>query len=197
MATTKKDVTTTDPEHNRLPAAQHDYGMDAGVGMEGAKADEFLIPFFRILQTNSPEVDEGDGKYIHNARPGMILNTATREAYDGKVGIGFVISARDHNFIEFIPRSAGSGFVDVWSPDDPRLPKLREIQLERAARRGFGKLKLSPADANSNEVVEVYKFRSMRDGVDGVRAAEEEDERFTRVGGWLRSLPWQAPNYIP
>jgi exopolysaccharide biosynthesis polyprenyl glycosylphosphotransferase len=33
----------------------------------------------------------------------------------------------------------------------------------------------------------LYKFRSMRDGVDGIRPAEEEDERFTRVGRWLRS----------
>jgi len=33
----------------------------------------------------------------------------------------------------------------------------------------------------------LYKFRSMRDGVDGSRAAEEEDERITRVGRWLRS----------
>jgi exopolysaccharide biosynthesis polyprenyl glycosylphosphotransferase len=33
----------------------------------------------------------------------------------------------------------------------------------------------------------LYKFRSMRDGVDAIRAAEEEDERVTRVGRWLRS----------
>ncbi len=33
----------------------------------------------------------------------------------------------------------------------------------------------------------LYKFRSMRDGADGVRPAEHLDERFTRFGGWLRS----------
>ena len=33
----------------------------------------------------------------------------------------------------------------------------------------------------------LYKFRSMRDGSDGVRPAEEQDERFTRFGGWLRA----------
>jgi exopolysaccharide biosynthesis polyprenyl glycosylphosphotransferase len=33
----------------------------------------------------------------------------------------------------------------------------------------------------------LYKFRSMRVGADGVRPAEEEDERFTRFGSWLRS----------
>jgi exopolysaccharide biosynthesis polyprenyl glycosylphosphotransferase len=33
----------------------------------------------------------------------------------------------------------------------------------------------------------LYKFRSMRDGVDGIRPAEEQDERFTRVGRWLRA----------
>jgi exopolysaccharide biosynthesis polyprenyl glycosylphosphotransferase len=33
----------------------------------------------------------------------------------------------------------------------------------------------------------LYKFRSMRNGVDGVRPASEGDERFTRFGSWLRS----------
>ncbi len=33
----------------------------------------------------------------------------------------------------------------------------------------------------------LYKFRSMCDGADSVRPAEKQDERFTRVGGWLRA----------
>jgi len=33
----------------------------------------------------------------------------------------------------------------------------------------------------------LYKFRSMRNGADGVRPAEAQDERFTRFGSWLRS----------
>jgi exopolysaccharide biosynthesis polyprenyl glycosylphosphotransferase len=33
----------------------------------------------------------------------------------------------------------------------------------------------------------LYKFRSMLDGADGIRPAEQEDERFTRVGRWLRT----------
>jgi len=33
----------------------------------------------------------------------------------------------------------------------------------------------------------LYKFRSMRDGSDTVRPAEEQDERCTRLGSWLRS----------
>ena len=33
----------------------------------------------------------------------------------------------------------------------------------------------------------LYKFRSMREGSDGVRPAEMQDERFTRFGRWLRA----------
>jgi len=33
----------------------------------------------------------------------------------------------------------------------------------------------------------LYKFRTMRQGSDGVRPAEEKDARFTRFGSWLRS----------
>jgi len=37
------------------------------------------------------------------------------------------------------------------------------------------------------ELFTLYKFRSMCDGADGIRPAEKQDERFTRVGGWLRA----------
>jgi len=33
----------------------------------------------------------------------------------------------------------------------------------------------------------LYKFRTMRDGSNGIRPAEERDERFTRFGSWLRA----------
>jgi exopolysaccharide biosynthesis polyprenyl glycosylphosphotransferase len=37
------------------------------------------------------------------------------------------------------------------------------------------------------KIFTLYKFRSMYEGVDGERAASEDDERCTRIGRWLRA----------
>ena len=47
---------------------------DQSQGMENLTKDDLSIPFFKILQSNSPEVVEGDVK------PGMIINSASGEA---------------------------------------------------------------------------------------------------------------------
>ena len=49
--------------------------------------DDLALPYVRILGQLSAQVNEGDGKYIEGAKPGMIYNTVTSEIYDGKKGI--------------------------------------------------------------------------------------------------------------
>ena len=48
---------------------------DKNQGMENLTKDDLSIPFFKILQSNSPEVVEG------NIKPGMIVNSASGEAF--------------------------------------------------------------------------------------------------------------------
>ena len=64
-----------------------DFEADAGAGMENVTADDLQIPFLSILQSNSPQLDESEGKYIDGAKAGMILNTVTNEIFDGKIGL--------------------------------------------------------------------------------------------------------------
>jgi hypothetical protein len=75
-------------------------------------ADEQTIPFLKILQPLSPAVQEdGDGA-ISGARPGMFLNSATEQLYDGKVGITIVPITHERNFTEWKPKRGG--FVKNW-----------------------------------------------------------------------------------
>lgn len=128
--------------------ADYDFGEDAGAGMEDVKKDEFLIPFLRILQSNSPQVDEASGAYLPGAKASMILNTGTNELYDGKTGVEFVPVHRDHGFVEWTPRDAGGGFVGLRSEEDPAVLALRKEQ------GNFGKLKTT----TGTEIVEVYSL---------------------------------------
>jgi hypothetical protein len=126
-----------------------EYAEYAGHGMQDIGRDEQLIPMFRLLQSNSPQCEEGGPKYIPGAKPGLILNTATNQLYKR---MEFIICWRDHNFVEYVPRDAGGGFVGLHDPTDEFIAQLREAQGE------FGKLKVNPENDQSNEIQETYYF---------------------------------------
>ena len=66
------------------------FGDDAAKGFENMTQDDMALPFVRILGQLSPQVTDGDAKYIEGAKPGNIYNTVTSELYDGKKGIKII-----------------------------------------------------------------------------------------------------------
>ena len=48
-------------------------------GFDNMTQDDLALPFVRILGQLSPQVTEGDSKFIDGAKPGMIYNTVTSE----------------------------------------------------------------------------------------------------------------------
>ena len=63
------------------------FGDDLSKGFENMTQEDMALPFVRILGQLSPQVTEGDAKYISGAKPGMIYNTVTSECFDGKKGM--------------------------------------------------------------------------------------------------------------
>lgn len=124
-----------------LPATI-DFGNDAGMGMETVSQDDLQIPFVKLLQSNSPEVDPESG--VPNARQGMFLNTATQQLYDGKEGFQFVPIYLDKKYVEWVPQDKGGGLVAQYDPNDPMVvEELKKV----------GKYK-SIVLANGNELIE-------------------------------------------
>lgn len=104
--TTKKDVMALDFTH------------DIGAGMEGTDKESFSIPFLRVIQKTSPEVDEADAKYNSKAKPGMLVNSVTGELFNGKEGITFLPCAFQRRFIRWGERgSDDSGFKGELLPE--------------------------------------------------------------------------------
>jgi len=98
-------------------AIPQDFMQYAGMGMETADKDSFAIPFLRVIQKMSPEVDESDAKFMEDAKPGMLLNTVTRELYDGKKGVVILPVVFQRRFIHWGARgSEGAGFKGEFSP---------------------------------------------------------------------------------
>jgi hypothetical protein len=96
------------------------FGNDTAKGFENMTQEDLALPFLRILGQLSPQVTEGDAKYIASAKPGMIYNTVTSELYDGKKGIRVIPCYYKKDFPEWSDRGDGPGApVAVHLPNSP------------------------------------------------------------------------------
>lgn len=129
-----------------LPAG-FDYGDKAGIGAEDITSEDFLLPFLRIIQPNSPQLNKRHEKYIKGSEAGMFFNVSTSKLYPGEDG-GFTVHLcfKTRSYAEFIPRDQGGGFVGQHEPDSDLVVKLRQKQG-----------KFMPLETgNSTELIETY-----------------------------------------
>ena len=73
-----------------------------GQGFENQTREDLTIPVIKLLQGLNPEVKDGRGKI------GQLFNSVTEEVSDELL---FVPAISAHEMVEFVPRSAGGGFV--------------------------------------------------------------------------------------
>lgn len=92
-------------------------------------AQDNTTPFLGILQPMSPQLEENKPEFIEGAKKGWLFNTATKELWDGKIGVDVIAFGFQRVFNEWIPRTSGGGFVATYDlNDDIRLTaKPREI----------------------------------------------------------------------
>jgi hypothetical protein len=97
-----------------------DVAGSAGSGLEGADKDSFAIPFLRVIQKMSPQVDEADAAFMPNAKPGMFINSVTNELISGTDGVEFLPCAFQRRFLRWGPRGGGGngGFKGEFLPED-------------------------------------------------------------------------------
>lgn len=137
MATKKKTKKTATKnavakrDKGKLPALASMYERDAGAGFEYADADSYAIPFLVVLQKMSPQCDDDQDAYIKGAKPGMFLNTATQEIYDGKVGVVLVPCSFRRQMVEWVPRDEGGGFRGSYDVDDVDFASLSRDESGR------------------------------------------------------------------
>jgi len=148
MATKKKDE-----KQEVAPAAERgvsthvntDYGDQAGRGMEQTDQSDLKIPYLGVLQKGSPECDETDDAYVEGAKPGMLINSVTKELFDGKTGVVFVPAHKAHCFVEWKPRDQGGGLVARHD---------KNSELVHACKKASGKTYGTIPTDEGNELVE-------------------------------------------
>ena len=85
------------------------FEADADKGSQNMGQDDLALPFLKVLGQLSPEVNERDGKHVEGAKPGMILNTVTKEIYDGTEGINVLPAHYERKLVEWQDRGDSKG----------------------------------------------------------------------------------------
>ena len=110
------------------------FGDDLQKGFENMTQEDMALPFVRILGQLSPQVTDGDAKYIDGAKPGMIYNTVTSELFDGKKGFKVIPCYYKKDYPEWSDRGDGPG-----APVATHLPNSPVIQT---GKRDGSKIRL-------------------------------------------------------
>lgn len=112
-------------------------------GFEETSSDTYKVPFLKILQKQSDEIDKSEPVYVEGVEAMQYFNTATKQSYDN---IKVVILKIVHNLI-------------VWKPDRGGLVGIFDKAQENdivARREGPFKF-----DAEANEVDDTISFYMM------------------------------------
>jgi len=87
----------------------------AGAGAENVTSQDVSLPFLKILTNNSPQVTQGDSKFIENARPGQVINTVLNKLYNGKDGFKVVPCFYKFEYVEWADRGKADSLAPVNS----------------------------------------------------------------------------------
>jgi hypothetical protein len=99
-------------------------------GFENVGANDIALPFLKVLGQLSPQVTQGDSKFLPDARPGMIYNTVTNQLYDGQKGIQVVPCYYKLQYIEWRDRGSerSNAPVNIYSSDSDIMSKTTRAE---------------------------------------------------------------------
>ena len=89
------------------------FEADANAGSQNMTQEDLALPFLKVLGQLSPEVNKQNAKFISGAQPGMIVNSVTKELYDGAKGIQVIPVHYERQYVEWQERGAGSAGAPV------------------------------------------------------------------------------------
>lgn len=102
-------------------------------GQEDFAMSDLATPYLAILQTNSPQVNPTNEKYIDGASAGMIFNTITGQTFlslaipnkAAPEGVLVICVKMIKRMIEWVSRDNGGGFVAAYELNDPVIRTLK------------------------------------------------------------------------
>lgn len=97
---------------------------DSQRGSEQVTAEDLVIPRLEILQSLSPEVEEDKPEYIKGAKPGMLINSVTKQIYGNEV---FVVPVHyTKQWLVWKARAKGGGFFGSYPNPDEAADRVKK-----------------------------------------------------------------------
>ena len=90
---------------------------DAAAGFENVKTTSLALPILKLLQNGSGEAQRRNQNYVEGAEPGMLLNTVTKQLYDGAKGVTVIPCHYKLEYQEWADFGTGSGRPENIFPD--------------------------------------------------------------------------------
>ena len=149
------DTALVEKKSTAVANVMDDLYASAGEGLENVGAEDMQIPFLRILQPLSPQLNKQDSKYIKGASGGDLFNTVTGQFWDSEEGVSVIPCAYQMKYLEFQLRENGGGFMGEL---DPNSPDIRSTE-----RNGANEMLPS-----GNELVRSAQFLVLAFGDDGI-----------------------------
>jgi len=110
-------------------------------GFEDINSETIAIPFLKLAQSLSPELNSRKPEFIQGLQPGDFFNSVTHEVYGDDIVLNIIHF--EHLYTEWKP--SRGGFVDRWTPEEA---------FERAVDRTFGAWKTK----EGNDLQENYAY---------------------------------------
>lgn len=105
MAARKGSKAVAKKDEQALAVAS-DLVADAGAGL-ASDVDDYALPFIRVAQALTPQLDKNEPVYIKELEQGDIFNTVTSEVWEGSEGILVVPCLSRTDFIVWRPKRGG------------------------------------------------------------------------------------------
>lgn len=145
----KTDVATA---KNTEVGETFDYGEYAHEGFEDTTISDLSIPFIKIMQSNSPEVED---ELIEGVKAGDLVNSVSKEIMKQPIVVQPVY--KEAAVVEWVPRNKGGGVADRHELDS-------EIFLDAIKKNNGSRIPPKDADGkripfkspDNNDLVETY-----------------------------------------
>ena len=137
-------IATANQESTDLVATDDDFFAEGGGGLSDFQQSDFLIPYVRIVQALSKELQKNHAKYLQGAEQGSFVNSATRKLISGEKGFLAIPVGSGHRYMAWRPNNAGPAY-DMGS--DPS--KFNSIEPDDKGKR---------FDSEGNELSDALQY---------------------------------------
>ena len=91
-------------------------------------SDEVALPFVRVLQNGSKQLQSGEAVYIEGAKVGDLCHTGSNTVHDS---LQIIPLRYEHMNLHWRKRDHGGGLLGQFAIGDPSTPRVQKVENER------------------------------------------------------------------